>query len=122
MYLPLPLLTQGQDGLEGSEDGGGELQCVAAVVAPPSLGLEHAVVVRVEAIVRLARPPVGVAQPLLALGPGEYACSPIYIELQTKAQVRAFPVIVETSPNQTHPLAWRRWPRSSRRPRCSGES
>ena len=89
MYLPLPLLTQGQDGLEGSEDGGGELQCVAAVVAPPSLGLEHAVVVGVEAIVRLARPPVGVAQPLLALGPGEHACSATYIELQTKAQVRA---------------------------------
>ena len=86
MYLPLPLLTQGQDGLEGSEDGGGELQCVAAVVAPPSLGLEHAVVVRVESIVRLARPPVGVAQPLLALGPGEHACSPIYIELQTKVR------------------------------------
>ena len=62
---------------------------MAAVVAPPSLGLEHAVVVGVEAIVRLARPPVGVAQPLLALGPGEQACSPIYIELQTKAQVRA---------------------------------
>ena len=78
-YLPLPLLAQGQDGLEGSEDGGGELQCVAAVVAPPSLGLEHAVVVGVEAIVRLARPPVGVAQPLLALGPGEHACSAIYI-------------------------------------------
>ena len=75
MYLPLPLLTQGQDGLEGSEDGGGELQCVAAVVAPPRLGLEHAVVVRVEPIVRLAWPPVGVAQPLLAVGPGEHACS-----------------------------------------------